>query len=123
MVRDTLSQAGFVVHPTKSIWEPTQWLTWLGFVIDLSMGQIEVPDSEQKLEVLEHRLQHACQSPSLHAKLLASVVGRIISMGLAVGPISQFMMRSLYTVLEMRQSWCDRLILKGHGHNVFRILA
>ena len=72
MVRDTLSQAGFVVHPTKSIWEPTQRLTWLGVVIDLSMSPIEV--SEQKLAVLKHRLQHACQSPSL---LLDSVVGKI----------------------------------------------
>ena len=100
-----------MVHPTKSIWEPTQQLTWLGFVIALSMGQIEVP--EQKLAVLKHRLQHACKSPSLHAKLLASVVERLISMGLAVGPISRFMymMRSLYAVLETRQSWCDRLIL------------
>ena len=43
LVQDTLSKAGFVTHPTKSIWTPTQRLTWLGFVINLEQGQVEVP--------------------------------------------------------------------------------
>lgn len=43
LVRDSLDKAGFVAHPTKSIWEPTQRLPWLRFIIDLLLGQIEVP--------------------------------------------------------------------------------
>ncbi len=30
LVRSSLSDAGFVSHPTKSVWEPTQRLVWLG---------------------------------------------------------------------------------------------
>ena len=38
LVQHTLEQAGFAVHPDKSVWKPTQNLTWLGFVIDMTMG-------------------------------------------------------------------------------------
>ena len=35
-VRSTLARAGLLEHPVKSIWDPTQRLPWLGFVIDLA---------------------------------------------------------------------------------------
>ena len=28
LVRSTLDKAGFIAHPTKSIWQPTQRLQW-----------------------------------------------------------------------------------------------
>ena len=43
LVFQTLEQAGFAVHPVKSVREPTQRLVWLRFVIDMALGQIEVP--------------------------------------------------------------------------------
>ncbi len=109
LVRTTLAKAGFVVHPTKSVWEPTQRLQWLGFVIDLALGQVEVPSD--KLAALQHMLNQACRFSLIPASRLASIVGRIISMGLAIGPVSRFMTRSLYTVLEARQAWGDCLTL------------
>ena len=45
LVQCTIEQAGFAVLPSKSIWEPTHCLVWLGFVIDKALGQIEVPES------------------------------------------------------------------------------
>lgn len=57
LVRSTLDQAGFIVHPTKSIWQPTQRIQWLGFVIDLALGQVEVP--QDKVVALQHMLTHA----------------------------------------------------------------
>ena len=38
-------------------------------------------------------------------------MGRIISIGLAVGPVARFMICSLYTLLEAKFSWCDYLTL------------
>ena len=38
LVRSTLHSAGFVVHPSKSVWKPTQCLSWLGFVANLAEG-------------------------------------------------------------------------------------
>ena len=106
-VRSTLAKAGLLEHPVKSIWDPTQRLPWLGFVIDLALGQIEVP--QEKLAALQQRIDQACQMALIPAKQLAGIVGRIISMGLAIGPVSHFMTRSLYTTLETRWAWCDLL--------------
>ena len=85
LVQSTLNCAGFVAHATKSIWKPTQRLQWLGFVVGLSKGQIEVP--EDKLAAVKVKLQKNYQSRLVSAKHLASVEGSIISMSLAIGPV------------------------------------
>ena len=43
LVFQTIEQAGFAVHPVKSVQEPTQRLVWLGIIIDMALGQTEVP--------------------------------------------------------------------------------
>ena len=54
LVHDMLKRAGFVVNQAKSAWQPTQCLQWLGFVIDLALGQVEVP--QEKLSSLRQML-------------------------------------------------------------------
>ena len=108
-VRKTLSSAGFVTHPVKSQWSPVQRLSWLGFVIDTSVGHLEVP--AEKLTLLKRQLKQTIGMRWVPARLLASVVGKIIAMGLAIGPLTRFMTRSLYATIEARCSWCDRLQL------------
>ena len=107
LVQSTLSQAGFVANVKKSIWKPTQRLQWLGFVIDLSQGLIEVP--RDRLTAVACKLQRVCQLELVPAKQLASVVGSITSMGLAIGSVSRFMTRSLYTLLNTGLSWWEML--------------
>ena len=109
LVQTTLENAGFVVHNRKSIWQPTQRLAWLGFVVDVALGQIEVP--QEKISALRSLITQACLSRQIGAKRLASIVGKIISMSLAFGPVSRFMTRSMYAVLQSRYAWCDRLAL------------
>ena len=106
-VRHTLEQARFAVHPIKCVWEPTQRLAWLGFVIDLILGQIEVP--EPKIVALRSMLECARHARHVRAKYLANILGIIMSMSLAFGPVSRFMTRSLYAMLESRGSWCEHL--------------
>ena len=44
LVRSTLyTMQGLVDTLTKSIWQPTQHLQWLGFVIDVELGLIKIP--------------------------------------------------------------------------------
>ena len=102
LVCSTLDQAGFVAHPTNSKWEPTQRLVWLGFVIDLALGQIEVP--QEKITSLQKVLRQFRPATFVQARKIASIIGRIISMGLAIGPVSRFMTRSLYAILESRHA-------------------
>lgn len=91
-VRDTLKRAGWVCNEAKSIWEPTHRLCWLGFILDLEKGSISVP--EGKVRTLQHRLKVVVKQSSLVAKDIASLTGRIISMGLALGPVVRFMTRA-----------------------------
>ena len=109
LVQHTLTEAGFVTHPDKSSWQPSQRLVWLGFVVDVGLGQIEVP--KEKIEALCCAIHHASHTKHIQARNLASIVDKIISIGLAFGPVTRFMTRSLYTVLESRTAWCDVLTL------------
>ena len=102
LVHSTLIQASFVVNAEKSIWKPTQHLQWLGFVID-----IEVP--AERLAAVKGKLQSICQLKLVPAKLLASALGSLISMSLAIGPVSCFMTRCMYALLETKVSWSVRL--------------
>ena len=107
VVKSTLECAGFVVNDKKSVWTPTQRLQWLGFVVDLLKGHIEVP--HERLSALQYKLDSACKVETLCARQLAGVIGTIISMSLAIGPVSRFMTRSIYMLLESRLSWWDML--------------
>ena len=72
----------------KSQWQPVQRLTWLGFVIDTSLGHLEVPT--EKITLLRRQIQQTLSMNQIPARLLASVVGRVIAMGLAIGPLTRF---------------------------------
>ena len=54
-------------------------------------------------------LQAKVLDTHLPAWFIASLVGKIISMGLALGPMSRLMTRSLYALLASRQAWCESL--------------
>ena len=53
----------------------------------------------------------------VQARKLASIVGQITSMGLAIGPVSRFMTQSLYAVLESRHTWCEQLVMSLETQN------
>ena len=72
LVHSTLEQAGFRANLEKSVWQSTQRLQWLGFVLDIAQGQVEVP--QEKLVKLLDMLKQAALKPSLLARFLASIV-------------------------------------------------
>ena len=51
------------------------------------------------------------ENQSIPARVLASVIGKIIAMSLALGPVTRLMTRSLYAVLNSRLSWWQQLTL------------
>jgi len=109
IVREDLQRAGFVVNIDKSQWIPSQEIDWLGFTINLSKGEFSVRDS--KLNRLRQKLFELNRVELVGAKQIASVVGTIVSMSLALGRVTHLITRSLYAVLNSRESWCQRLTL------------
>lgn len=109
-VQGDLVKAGLVENTAKCTWQPTKRIEWLGFIVDLSQGKLEVP--VRKIEQLQQLLKTVrLNHDKLPAKMLASVIGKIISMSPALGTVARFMTRSLYSVLNSRHYWCDHLVL------------
>jgi len=114
-IQDDLSKAWFVVNEAKCQWTPVKKLVWLGFEIGLELGKLVVPDS--KLESTCDLLKSLVESWVVPARKLASAIGKIISMSLAIGPVVCLMTCSLYTVLNNRRSWCAQLPLAIEAKN------
>ena len=64
-----------------------------------------------KVERLKSSLVQVLDRSTLKAtcRNLASIIGKLISMSLVVGPVARPMTRSLYAVLSTRQYWCQSL--------------
>jgi len=88
-VKNTLEQAGFVAHPVKSQWTPSYQVSWLRFNIDLLSGAILVP--KLKMEAIIRLIGSALKQEMLSVCLLASIIGKIISLPLAGGPVACIM--------------------------------
>ena len=71
---------------SQLVWH-TQHPVWLGFVFDMYLGQTEVPEVE--IAASHSMLKLAKQSDQVGAKFLASILGKIMSMSPAFGPVSQ----------------------------------
>ena len=109
VVKDSLQRSGLVVNLQKSIWTPVQSLTWLGFDLDLSQGVVSIPTS--KIENLKGQLRSLQNQCSVPAKQIASVVGKIISMSIALSPVARLMTRGLYSLLNSCNSWFETLCI------------
>ena len=83
-----LLKSGFAPNEEKSLWEPTQVITWLGTVIDTTQCIISATDT--RIQSLSEDLSFLLDSthPSLYqVRKLTSVCGKIIPLGNCVGNI------------------------------------
>ena len=91
-MQGTLHRAGLVVNGSKSAWQPSHEVQWLGFVVNLEQGCICQSVPVKKVYALKTNLGAALGANNLSARHLESLihVGKSIAMGLALGPISRF---------------------------------
>ena len=108
-----LEHAGFVLNIIKSRLTPQQIGQWLGFILNLIDGTFAAP--EDKVARLMASIQSILASLLVHVRCLASAVGQIISMSLAVGPVTRLRTRALYATIIRRRSWADRLPLSAEA--------
>ena len=96
-----LDSLGFVVHPEKPVFIPTQKLVFLGFVLDsVSMLVYLTPDKALKLKQAANALFN-CQNPTIRE--VAEVLGLIVSSfpGVAYGPLHyRYLERDKTTALK-----------------------
>ena len=105
-VHADLLKSGFVPNEEKSLWEPTQVITWLGTVIDTSQCIISATDT--RIQSLSEDLSFLLDAthPSLYqVRKLASVCGKIISLGNCVGNVARLMTRNIFAVVNSATNW------------------
>lgn len=117
-VQRDLSDACLVPNDTKSQWSPEKIIAWLGFELDVEQGQLRVP--RHKMLMLQERLRMVSTSLRVPAKLLASIIGQIISMSVALGPVTRLMTRGLYAALNNKVSWCQWLSISSDARSELR---
>ena len=86
MLRD-LCAAGLTINFEKSNFLPMQRGTWLGFVIDTKNMTLFIPS--EKIEALLKKIQSALKSKNSTARNIAKVAGHIVSMSMAIGPLTR----------------------------------
>ena len=84
-------------------------LLWLGFELDLEKGQLTV--SQKKLGSLLEQIGKTKSSRTLTATALASIIGKILSMSLALEPVTHLMTWGMYAVLNVTVSWSQQVLL------------
>ena len=95
-----------MINAEKSSWAPSQAIEWLGFRIDFVKSMFSV--SVGKLEALQLVVNQARATAGVPARQLASIIGKIVSMSLGLGSITQLM---IYANRNKRTGWCQRLHL------------
>ena len=113
-VQTSLSNAGFVANFTKSLWEPTQLLVWLGLNWDLVSGSISISDRRISnfIAFIDKFLQSA---PYVTARDCASITGHIMSMSPVLGNLTRLRTRFLYKVIDSRSTWDSRFNIGLHN--------
>ena len=66
------------LNESKSQWVPTKCMVWLNFEPDLDQDQLRTP--ETKLQALLSQLAKVIDAQGLPAKVLASIIGKVVAM-------------------------------------------
>ena len=100
-VHADLLKSGFVLNKKKCLWESTQVITWLGTVIDTSATDTRTQSLSDDLSFLldssHSSLYQVCK--------LASVCGKIISLGNCIANVARLMTRKIFTVVNSAMNW------------------
>ena len=95
-----LNRFAFLVNLTKSQWDPSHVIVWLGSVINNIQGTIAATEQRTRKLLNCIYLLSDCESRVVKAKDLASFISMIISLFPFVGNVAYIMTRSLYQVLN-----------------------
>ena len=116
VARDSLISLGFLLADEKCQWTPVQQVTWLGHYIDMESGRIFITqDRIKRLEVAIDSLLYQIERDQydlIHVKVLASIVGQIISLQNVIGKKVRLLTRQMYGCILSRASWNAPVIVK-----------
>ncbi|KAH3847037.1 uncharacterized protein LOC127873650 isoform X1 [Dreissena polymorpha] len=114
-VRQTLLDTGFLLAEDKCIWKPNLHAIWLGHKLDFCLDRLYI--TEERICRLEIAIKSALfqslkdDSCLLHVRVLAGVVGQIVSLKSVLGSVVCRMTRYMYKCILSRASWKARVMV------------
>ena len=107
--KETFSAFGFLLAEEKCKWVPSKKVIWLGRVIDMHQNLLYITDEIvlkllAKIQSILSYIEN-CESKLNPVRLLANVVGQIISMQRLLGNNVTLMTRELFSCINSRASW------------------
>ena len=103
LVSSDLSRAGLLVNDEKCVWQPTQSLTRLGLNWNGDTGTISI--TSKRIEKVDKALRNLVSHLKTSARMLASAVGMIISLGLVMGSLTRTKTRHCQMSIACSPSW------------------
>ena len=103
LIKKDLRECGFSLNDEKCVWQPTDYLEWLGLYINLETFEFVAPS--RKVDKLIVHLNKALNSLYSTPRLLAQLVGFIVSLKLAIGPKAIFFTRYMQIAIKDSVSW------------------
>ena len=107
-VRSSLRESGFLANQKKSVWAPTQIITWLGIVVNLKEGFFSISESRES-SILNWLKSIIDRSPYSSARKFSKVTGKMMSTKFVLGNIVRLKTRQFYRIINNRKSWDSRL--------------
>ena len=112
-IKQDLIKSGFVPKVEKSMWNPSTEAVFLGYHLNLSTGIISIP--ERRLHKIRQTIGHTHaslqKSEKVHVRLVASLVGQIISMSFVTGNVVYIMTKCLSYDILQAVSWNESISL------------
>ena len=84
---------------------------FLGFILDTTQMLFSVPTP--KLEKLMQSLRTVTERPTATPKEISRIAGQIISMGIAIGPLTRLFTRHMYAFIDSRNSWFEHKTVRA----------
>ena len=113
VVKNTIQRSGFVPNESKCVWQPSARILYLGLLIDSPTSCFLVPQA--KIDILFSSINAILSFSNSRlpapVRSVASFAGQIMSMSLALGPVTRLMTRATYRAIESRSSWEDSLFI------------
>ena len=84
----TLENLGFIIHPEKSMTQPTQRVEFLGMVVDSTSMELQV--SSSKIKKIRAEAKSILQSSNMSAREITRLIGKMTAVTQAIPPAPLF---------------------------------
>ena len=113
VIREDLEAAGWILNKEKTRLEPLRIGIWLGLELNLRDDVLSVPSYrfEKLMESLGKLLKDAKDGRPIRVRSLASAVGQLVSIKLAVENIVRLMTRECYSQINTCMTWSDSVVI------------